>query len=202
MRGFLVGEKRFFEFSSSVFFGVFFFARKKKTKKTHALFSVFFSQPLKKKKHPRRVDCTPPSSLGVNVNNNVGPGGWVRLVVQKTGGPGGVKSVQVKGGESGSWQPMQNKFGTAWEISSAPQLPWDFKFVSDDGQEVIATKAVDKSGRVGDLPLGVQFGPSKAASSGRKMLVDALEPAVRELLEAEAPESNAGFGAAFHVILA
>lgn len=123
-------------------------------------------------------------------------------MVQKTGGPGGVKSVQVKGGESGSWQPMQNKFGTAWEISSAPQLPWDFKFVSDDGQEVVATKAVDKSGRVGDLPLGVQFGPSKAASSGRKMLVDALEPAVRELLEAEAPESNAGFGAAFHVVLA
>jgi len=150
----------------------------------------------------RRVDCTPPSSLGVNVNNNVGPGGWVRLVVQKTGGPGGVKSVQVKGGDSGSWQPMQNKFGTAWEITSAPQLPWDFKFVSDDGQEVVATKAVDKSGRVGDLPLGVQFGPSKAASSGRKMLVDALEPAVRQLLEAEAPESNAGFGAAFHVVLA
>lgn len=151
----------------------------------------------------RRVDCTPPSSLGVKVNNNVGPGGWVRLVVQKTGGPGGVKSVQVKGGESGSWQPMQNKFGTSWEISSAPQLPWDFKFVSDDGQEVIATKAVDKSGRVGDLPLGVQFGPSKAAaSSGRKMLLaEALEPAVRELLEAEAPESNAGFGAAFHVQL-
>ena len=164
--------------------------------------SPFFTRTRHQKHLPRRVDCTPPSSLGVNVNNNVGPGGWVRLVVQKTGGPGGVKSVQVKGGDSGSWQPMQNKFGTAWEISSAPQLPWDFKFVSDDGQEVVATKAVDKSGRVGDLPLGVQFGPSKAASSGRKMLVDALEPAVRELLEAEAPESNAGFGAAFHVVLA
>ena len=181
----------------------------------NSLFSVFHSFLLLSPSPPppipppspnqptRRVDCTPPSSLGVNVNNNVGPGGWVRLVVQKTGGPGGVKSVQVKGGESGSWQPMQNKFGTAWEISSAPQLPWDFKFVSDDGQEVVASKAVDKSGRVGDLPLGVQFGPSKAASSsGRKMLVDALEPAIRELLEAEAPESNAGFGAAFHVVLA
>ena len=200
-------EKTFF------FFSLFFRAkekdgpRKQKRKQKNSLsfslsLSPFFTRTRHQKHLPRRVDCTPPSSLGVNVNNNVGPGGWVRLVVQKTGGPGGVKSVQVKGGDSGSWQPMQNKFGTAWEISSAPQLPWDFKFVSDDGQEVVATKAVDKSGRVGDLPLGVQFGPSKAASSGRKMLVDALEPAVRELLEAEAPESNAGFGAAFHVVLA
>ena len=198
-----------------IFLGVFFlFLFFSLDCKTHSsLFSTLFSSslppppphssPPSPNQPTRRVDCTPPSSLGVNVNNNVGPGGWVRLVVQKTGGPGGVKSVQVKGGESGSWQPMQNKFGTAWEISSAPQLPWDFKFVSDDGQEVVASKAVDKSGRVGDLPLGVQFGPSKAASSsGRKMLVDALEPAIRELLEAEAPESNAGFGAAFHVVLA
>ena len=188
---------------SRVFFVLPFFSSIFSTSK-NSLFSLSLSFPFSPlfNSSKRRVDCTPPSSLGVNVNNNVGPGGWVRLVVQKTGGPGGVKSVQVKGGESGSWQPMQNKFGTAWEISSAPQLPWDFKFVSDDGQEVVASKAVDKSGRVGDLPLGVQFGPSKAASSGRKMLVDALEPAVRELLEAEAPESNAGFGAAFHVVLA
>ena len=82
----------------------------------------------------------------------------------------------------------------AREISSAPQLPWDFKFVSDDGQEVTAAKVVDSGGKVGDHPTNVQFSLSKgaAAGAGRKLMDGA---GLRE------PKSNAGFGAAFDVAL-
>ena len=82
----------------------------------------------------------------------------------------------------------------AREISSAPQLPWDFKFVSDDGQEVTAAKVVDSGGKVGDHPTNVQFSLSKgaAAGAGRKLMDGAGLPE---------PKSNAGFGAAFVVAL-
>lgn len=84
---------------------------------------------------------------------------------------------------------------SAREISSAPQLPWDFKFVSDDGQEVTASKVVDSGGKVGDHPTNVQFSLSKGATagaaSGRKLLDGAVP----------APQSAAGFGAAFDVSL-
>lgn len=60
-----------------------------------------------------RVDCTPPSSLGMQVDHNTGPGGWVRLVVNKAAGSGGVKSVAMKGSD-GAWKDLSNKYGTAW----------------------------------------------------------------------------------------
>lgn len=147
----------------------------------------------------RRVDCTPPSGsgMGMKLDHNFGPGGWVRLLVDKAAGSGSIKSVQVKGSD-GAWRSLSNTYGTAWEISSAPSLPWDFKFVSDDGQEVTATKVVDSGGKVGDHPTNVQFSLSKGgqSNSGRKML-DQIAPEVA----AKLPRSNAGFGGTLDVKL-
>lgn len=41
----------------------------------------------------------------------------------------------MKGSDS-DWMGMTNKYGEAWEVPVTPQLPWDFRIVSDDGQEV------------------------------------------------------------------
>ena len=124
----------------------------------------------------------------------------MRLLVDKTAGSGSIKSVQVKGSD-GAWRTLSNTYGTAWEISSAPQLPWDFKFVSDDGQEVTASKVVDSGGKVGDHPTGVQFSLAKGqqsapGTSGRKML-EAIAPEIA----AKVPKSNAGFGGAMSVAI-
>ena len=35
---------------------------------------------------------------------------------------------------------MTNKYGAAWEVPVTPKLPWDFRIVSDDGQEVRASE--------------------------------------------------------------
>lgn len=35
-----------------------------------------------------------------------------------------------------SWLKMNNKFGSAWEVTNAPGLPWDFQFTSDSTQQV------------------------------------------------------------------
>ena len=43
--------------------------------------------------------------------------------------------MQIKGADSG-WMGMTNKYGAAWEVPVTPKLPWDFRIVSDDGQEV------------------------------------------------------------------
>jgi hypothetical protein len=132
----------------------------------------------------RRVDCTPPLPVSIAIDNNVGVGGWLRLVVevrpasvlssfsfllrgcicqaslptllisllqlpstqrngflnvpldtQKTAGFGGITAVSIRGG-GGSWSPMNNKFGSAWEVSNTPGLPWDFQFTSDGAQTV------------------------------------------------------------------
>lgn len=58
-----------------------------------------------------------------------------RLLLQKTAGFGGITAVSIR--NSGSqWSKMNNKFGSAWEVSNTPQLPWDFQFTSDSGQTV------------------------------------------------------------------
>jgi hypothetical protein len=49
----------------------------------------------------------------MQVDHNTGPGGWVRLVVNKAAGSGGVKSVAMKGSD-GAWKDLSNKYGTAW----------------------------------------------------------------------------------------
>lgn len=59
----------------------------------------------------------------------------LRLPEQDTGGRGAIKSVHVKGSQAGSWLPMRNQWGAAWELPNAPQPPLDFKFVDDKGQE-------------------------------------------------------------------
>ena len=83
----------------------------------------------------RRTECTPPEKLKVQINGDSGAGGWLRLNVQKTAGSGGIASVQIKGSNT-NWFSLTNKWGDAWETANAPSLPWDFRFVSDDKQEV------------------------------------------------------------------
>ena len=53
------------------------------------------------------------------------------------GGSGGVRSVQVKGPNSG-WTGLKNIWGGAWEIANQPQLPLDLHVTADSGQEVLA----------------------------------------------------------------
>ena len=55
--------------------------------------------------------------------------------MQTNGGSGGVRSVQVKGPNSG-WTGLKNIFGAAWEIPQQPQLPLDLHVTADSGQEV------------------------------------------------------------------
>lgn len=43
--------------------------------------------------------------------------------------------MQMKGSDS-DWMGMTNKYGQAWEVPVTPKLPWDFRMVSDDSQEV------------------------------------------------------------------
>ena len=57
------------------------------------------------------------------------------LRAQKAAGYGSIKLVQMKGADS-DWMGMTNKYGEAWEVPVTPKLPWDFRIVSDDGQEV------------------------------------------------------------------
>ena len=56
--------------------------------------------------------------------------------MQKAAGYGSIRLVQLKGADS-DWMGMTNKYGAAWEVPVTPKLPWDFRIVSDDGQEVM-----------------------------------------------------------------
>lgn len=112
----------------------------------------------------RRVDCTPPNPVSLAIDNNVGVGGWLRLVVEKTAGFGGISLVQMRTSGTGSWLSLQNEFGSAWEISNTPGLPWDFQFTSDSKQSIQAMSLVGQNGVVGSIPTDVQF--SLSGSSG------------------------------------
>lgn len=59
----------------------------------------------------------------------------VSPVLQKTAGFGGITAVSIRN-TGATWAAMTNKFGSAWEVSNTPQLPWDFQFTSDSGQSV------------------------------------------------------------------
>ncbi len=84
----------------------------------------------------RRIECTPPEDMKVSVMDFVGGGRWIRLAVDDTGGRGQVTQVSVRSSGSGAWIPMVNKWGAAWELGQAPSPPLDFKFETDDGEEV------------------------------------------------------------------
>lgn len=119
----------------------------------------------------RRTECTPPEPLDVDINHNFGAGAWLRIVVSKAAGYGSIRLVQIKGADS-DWMGMTNKYGAAWEVPVTPKLPWDFRIVSDDGQEVTALGLINSAGKVGDVPTGVQFAlkgmsaPTVSGSSG------------------------------------
>ena len=60
----------------------------------------------------------------------------VSCSVQRAAGTAGIQSVLIRG-PGGSWQPMRNTFGAAWEINNAPSMPADLFVTSDDGQQVL-----------------------------------------------------------------
>ena len=62
---------------------------------------------------------------------------------QKAAGYGSIKLVQMKGADS-DWMGMTNKYGEAWEVPVTPKLPWDFRIVGDDGQEVTDRLPTDR----------------------------------------------------------
>jgi hypothetical protein len=41
-------------------------------------------------------------------------------------------------GQNTGWLDLYNTWGSAWEINPTPELPWDFQFQSENGQEVLA----------------------------------------------------------------
>jgi hypothetical protein len=120
----------------------------------------------------RRVECLIPGDLQVNVMDFIGGSGWLRLAVDDTGGRGAVKSVSVKGSGSSEWRSMDNTWGAAWELSSAPSAPLDFRFVLDNDEEVLAEDVVKQSGGISGGVLspvvfstGVQFSINDPAAT-------------------------------------
>lgn len=122
----------------------------------------------------RRVECAVPGDLKVSVMDFAGAGGWIRLAVDDTGGRGAVKQLYVKGSKDSSWQSMKNTWGAAWETSSSPAPPLDFKFVCDDGEEVLAEDVVKQNGGIsGGLKDPVIF------STGQQFSIN--DPAVQQV---------------------
>ena len=58
------------------------------------------------------------------------------VYAQQVAGRGAVKTVQVKGSDSSSWQTLNNIWGAAWETSYVPKPPLDFRIQDDTGVEV------------------------------------------------------------------
>ncbi|KAA6425669.1 MAG: hypothetical protein FRX49_04566 [Trebouxia sp. A1-2] len=104
----------------------------------------------------RRVQCTPPSNLVVNIDQNSGTGGFLKMSVSTAGGSGGISSVQVKGPNT-AWTGLHNLYGAEWELDTQPQLPLDIHIIADTGAEVTAFSAITQNGVTGVLPTGVQF---------------------------------------------
>ncbi|DBA91941.1 TPA: expansin [Trebouxia sp. C0005] len=111
----------------------------------------------------RRVECTPPVPVKVQIDGNSGTGGWLRLAVTTNSGSGGVKTVQVKGPNSG-WQGLSNTFGAEWELPNQPSLPIDLHIISDSGQEITAYGVITTSGQTGTVSTNQQFAFSGAPS--------------------------------------
>ncbi|KAH7619768.1 putative expansin-A17 [Nannochloris sp. 'desiccata'] len=110
----------------------------------------------------RHVECAVPGDLKVSVKDFAGANGWIRLSVDDTGGRGAVKELYVKGSGQNEWRAMDNTWGAAWELSSAPAPPLAFKFVCDDGEEVIAEDVVTQNGGIsGGLKSPVSFSTGK-----------------------------------------
>jgi len=146
----------------------------------------------------RRVDCTPPLPVSIAIDNNVGVGGWLRLVVEKTAGYGGITAVAIRGG-GGSWGPMDNKYGSAWEVGNAPGLPWDFQFTSDSGQTIVANSLVSSSGVIGNIPTGVQFSLSGYTGQQAVAYDSSAAPATATTVAATAATAAAPAAAANQV---
>ena len=144
----------------------------------------------------RRVECAVPGDINVSVMDFAGAGGWIRLAVDDTGGRGAVKELYVKGSNQQNWQSMKNTWGAAWETSSSPAPPLDFKFVCDDGEEVLAEDVVKQNGGIsGGVKNPVKF------STGQQFPIN--DPAVQQvqafdgskdpmLVTSDTPGNNSG----------
>lgn len=90
--------------------------------------SVAISNPAYQGQGLRQVSCA---------DNNNGPGGWLRLFIEQSGGQAAVSSVQVRTSNSGAaWTSMRNVYGSDWEIGNSPSYPLDVSIIGPDGQTV------------------------------------------------------------------
>lgn len=117
-----------------------------------------------------------PKDMTVNVMD-MRPGGWVRLAVTDTGGHGAVKSIALRSSASGGdWIPMENRWGAAWELSSSPVPPLDFKITMSDGEEITADKVIsDASGISGGIGSPVKFSTGVQATITDQATVQKFE---------------------------
>ncbi|KAK9820245.1 hypothetical protein WJX72_007952 [[Myrmecia] bisecta] len=104
----------------------------------------------------RRVECTPPADLQVDIMDNNGQGKWTRLVVEQAAGRAAVQNVFIKGPKT-AWLAMNNLWGAAWETASLPGYPTDMRIVSDDGEEVTGFGVLQSATQIGTSSIGVQF---------------------------------------------
>ncbi|GAB4819912.1 hypothetical protein N2152v2_006958 [Parachlorella kessleri] len=124
----------------------------------------------------RRVECAPPQDVQVSVMDFAGSNGWLRLVIQDTGGRGSVKSVSIKSSSSGSWVKMSNTWGATWELGSAPAPPLDFVVETENGDQVTATGVIRQNG---GISLGKNGNSLLNFSTGKQFTIN--DPAVLQV---------------------
>jgi hypothetical protein len=114
----------------------------------------------------RRVECVPPRKMVVYVDQSHGADKWLRLFVEQAGGKAEVQKVQIRpSGGSAAWIDLNNKWGSAWEMSNAPGFPLDVNIVGAEGDSVAAYSVLTDKG-VGKMPTNVQFRMTNPADSG------------------------------------
>ncbi|KAK9839053.1 hypothetical protein WJX74_008497 [Apatococcus lobatus] len=105
----------------------------------------------------RRVPCTPPIDMLVDVDGNHGAGYWLRMNVQEVADRGAITNVEVRG-PGGSWMQLNNKYGAAWEVDNSPSsYPLDLRITQDDGQQVTSYSALTQPGSTGKTQTNMQF---------------------------------------------
>jgi len=124
-----------------------------------------------------------------------GAGGWIRLSVDDTGGRGAVKAVYVKGSNTNNWALLTNTFGAAWETSSSPAPPLDFKFECDDGEEVTAQDVVKQNGGISggiDSPVKFSTGAQFTINDPAAQQVKSMEGGSDPMLVTSSTPGNGG----------
>jgi len=104
----------------------------------------------------RRVECKPPGKVVLRLDNfNVGS--WMRFSLMNVAGLGIIRNVWLAGSDRADWQPIENKWGAAWEAGQTPQPPLRFKFEDESGAALETPALLDSDDGTGDFTAGVQF---------------------------------------------